>query len=626
MKKKFFYSMLAAATMLVSCNSEDEVVNNNPFSEGEDGYVAFTIQLPQANATTRSNDEFDDGDAVEYQVKNATLVMFTGASENAATFCGAYNMNVNSFSLVGSTTDQCTSEGKVSAKVTAPTVSGKLYAYVIINHNNIISSPSATGVTLQTHDGTSLGTTDVTTATTFEEFSKLVLANIGGETNGFVMVSSPVNNAVAGASAPATKNVSTLAELDKNKIKPTATEAEADPAGEIFVERAAVKVTVSTSLTGTPGLTTESSVKYDAATFAWALQNENIAYYNTRQMDASWLDLAADGTEGTVPSSTKYRFASGYAIHTGVVRTYWGTDVNYNTDVTGSSTYKFKPLPTGVAYIDKAMNTSAYTFENTFDVDRQASKNTTQVALSVKFNGGKSFYIASTNGGNNILQVPDASGTEKKVQEYIMEYLRSNNADFNTWYLNDSKNRITVTMTNRTSPFNGYHKIATVVRETGAATLPTGITETDLVTLINNVMNFKYYENGVAYYRVRIKHFGAELASGEETPWEAGNHSTNNITGVYKTFNGTSLTDVQANANYLGRYGVLRNNWYKLDISGIKQIGYPLPGDPNTPGDPNNPDGPDPWTPDTPDDEVENYIAVKIHVTPWALRKQSVVL
>ena len=60
-------------------------------------------------------------------------------------------------------------------------------------------------------------------------------------------------------------------------------------------------------------------------------------------------------------------------------------------------------------------------------------------------------------------------------------------------------------------------------------------------------------------------------------------------------------------ADYLGRWGVLRNNWYKLTVTGIRHIGKPEPDEPG----------------DEPDDEVDKYISVKIHVMPWTLRRQS---
>lgn len=615
MKKKFFYSMLAAATMLVSCNSEDEVVNNNPFSENGDGYVAFSIQLPQANATTRSNDEFDDGNPrpEEYQVRNAKLFLFVGPNETNAQFEAVYDLNVKAFNTDGNATDQCTSEGTVSQKISNPSLgaSDNLYAYVIINDNGLITSTEL--------DGTDF------TSMTFPAFSKIIMSNIGNTTNGMLMTNSPVNDAVGGTSAPVTSNITTLAKLDPAKIYNSESQAEANPAGEIFVERAAVKVTVKkgSSMTGT--LTSAPTVAYNANTITWELLNENQKYYNARQMKAAWLPLAAiaDGSAKAEGSSTiyntanLYRFASAAPIHTiagtKIVRTYWGEDVNYN-QTPSASTYVFKTNPTTFAKEVNTTGVSVYTFENTFDVDHQSSTNTTMIGFTVTFNGGENFYTANTLGESNILLIPTSIKTGTKVQDYISEYLQNNNSDFLAWYTaNPGENGIAVTMTDDAT--NGTSTVATLTKtSTSAPALPASIT----TALVNGAIKFKFYNSGKAYYNVRIKHFGAELANKAETPWVAANHKANSIDGVYKTIKDGALTSDETNQNYLGRYGVLRNNWYIIDVDGIKKIGQPLPGDPSVPGDP--------FFPDTPDDEVENYIAVKIHVTPWALRKQSVIL
>lgn len=624
MKKQFFYSMLAAAAMMASCSSDREIAPINGVEDGGDGYVAFNISMPQFGNVTRANDDFSDGDPVpaEYKVFNAHLVLFSGGSESTAKFCGAYKMDISNFDEIGSATDQCTSEGKVTQKISKPTLGStdKLYAYVIINHNGIITNPSATSVDIKTTDGTDDVTMTVDNTVTFPVFSKYVLSTYGDrEVGGLLMTNCPLNG-VKGGTEAAVDKLYTLATLDATKIYPTASAAEADPAGEVFVERAAAKVTVSVSAGITGTLEDDASITYDKANIMWVLNNENQAYYNTRQMKSDWLSLAANQTtykEATVPTTTLYRFVSKDAIHSAEFRTYWGEDVNYNIDEWATANkFSFKANPTA---IDKEMGTSVYTFENTFDVDHQNSYNTTQVAFAVKFNEGKTFYTASTYGANKILQLPAASSGEK-VQDYIMKYLKSNNTEFKAWYDHDGSNRITVTMSDGT---DGRSTVATLTAESSAEAfdvLGGTFTSTSLIADINAAITFNYYKNGMAYYHSRIKHFGAV---NPETPWDATNHSSNTIAGVYKTFGTSSLTDQEAEANYLGRYGVLRNNWYQVEVAGIKQIGTPLPGNPSkdTPTDPE-----DPWTPDTPDDEVENYISVKIHVTPWALRKQSVTL
>lgn len=599
--KKLFYSALFAAA-LTGCSNETEVVEPvvDPQPEvlpGGEGYVGFSIQLPTTPGT-RANDVFDDGTPVpdEYKVNNATMFIFKGTDEATATFDNAYAMNVNTFVADGTPTDQCTTEGIVSSKITKPeTTSGEnIYAYVMINSNSMIDLA-----------GNTIGGTSYI-GKNFADFSKIVLTKLGDSSNGFVMTNAPVANKVGGTSDPSGATISTLAKLDANKIYATQAAAEADPAGEVYMERAAAKVTVALdpSMAADPGISADPSVKFDKATIKWTLSNVNTKYYNTRQMSSDWLSFHAQGDggsnpniEGTPNSATLYRFVSGTAIHDQVYRTYWGEDVNYNTDESFS-------VP-GTIDINKTPGNSVYTFENTFDVDHQIVKNSTGVAVSATFNGSKSFYIADAYGANKILQEPTyTGGSEEKIQDYIMKYLCNNYTKFKAWYdVTGDANRITVTMDN-TDPTNA--KVTAVTKVSGADDLPVDFGETEIMNALNAI-KFQYYALGVAYYNVLIKHFGDA-----ETPWDRVNHTVNSIQGVYKTIGSTSLTDPLPNNNYLGRYGVVRNNWYKIEITGIRQIGSPTISGPVGGGDP--------------DDNVDNYLSVKIHITPWAVRDQKVEL
>jgi hypothetical protein len=103
----------------------------------------------------------------------------------------------------------------------------------------------------------------------------------------------------------------------------------------------------------------------------------------------------------------------------------------------------------------------------------------------------------------------------------------------------------------------------------------------------------------VAYYAVRIKHFGDT-----DTPW--------NVEGQGVTAGGNSLIypNPSAGANdgwFLGRYGVVRNNWYDISVNSIQTL-----GDATIPAFTNDPD-----------DVLENYISVSINVLSWSKHSQS---
>lgn len=588
MKKIFFSAMLAAA-FLASCSSESELKPAaGEVADGETGYVGFTIGLPTAKGT-RANDEFDDGTPSpdEYKVNNATLFLFGGNSEADAKFIAAYPMNITNFETNGTDHDQCTTEGVVTAELLKPSAGDNLFAYVMLNHNDMVqvtkSSESTTPASTTKINGEELAV-----GTSFADFSKLEMTELGRTSDNLVMTNAPVCNETGGAVAPpAAAQITTLAKLERSKIFATEAKAQAEPAGEAYVERAAAKITVTATMADEDAIKADANVKYSKASIKWAVNNENKAYYNARQMKRDWLFYAADGAEGTVKAETKFRFLSGSAIHQGVVRTYWAEDMNYSNGVTTG----FKAIPTAAEITTPAQDgKSVYVTENTFNVDNQKEKNTTGLSISATFNDGKDFYIASTYGDNKILQRVDVASTDKEtVADYIKKYLRNNNSAFKAW-LGSGATDFAVTMND--DAVAGTATVATV----SGTDLPAGITP----GYINNLIKFKFYKGGVAYYNLLIKHFGDV-----ETPWSREKHTENTIAGIYN-----AAAPATPETNFLGRYGIVRNNWYRIEISGINQIGDPIVV---TPGE-------------TPDDKTKNYLSVKIHILPWALRTQSEIL
>ena len=122
------------------------------------------------------------------------------------------------------------------------------------------------------------------------------------------------------------------------------------------------------------------------------------------------------------------------------------------------------------------------------------------------------------------------------------------------------------------------------------------VTDTDLATFKASI-KVNEFKDGYAYYTVLIKHFGDEL-----TPWNSATKTTASYPGD------------DAEKNWLGRYGVLRNNWYELSITGVAAIGASTPGELDVNND------------DTPDDNLKRYISCKINVLSWAKRTQSTIL
>lgn len=101
--------------------------------------------------------------------------------------------------------------------------------------------------------------------------------------------------------------------------------------------------------------------------------------------------------------------------------------------------------------------------------------------------------------------------------------------------------------------------------------------------IIGRFCAVRYYHSSVCYYDVLIRHDQA-------------------------------ITTKMA----LGRYGVVRNNWYHLELQSVSGPGTPWIPDPSDP-DPTNP-----TPPDTDDDEADAYLSVQITINPWTYWTQGV--
>lgn len=589
---KFLLSAIAAAS-LTACSDSPEIVDNNKGHWNADGtgYVSLSISMPDnvgSKGSRANNYIFEKGDDNEYAVKNATLVIFSGDTDDEASMKieAAYDLPL-SFTTEGGDGNQIISKGKLTKQINKIT---KTYAKALV----ILNMPSNLHL-----DGNSL-TYDVTTATgtttetfngTFTDFQALQSKlNVDvDDTKGFTMTNAPLTKGQSGTTVPTTGETTTLATIDKDNIKPTAEEASNHPAAEIYVERSVAKVTVNNSTGTTPTITTNTNIKYSID--GYVLDNTNTTSYIVRNADETatkWYNLKSKSA--SVSGSDQYRFIGTSPVYGSYYRTYWAKDPNY-TNPAGETGQAKVGLETNTTYdtftsIDKA----SYCRENTFDVENQTQENTTRAILRVQMwtgedgNKGHTYYMynddattftdnlasAANNIVNNLAGVP--SGTT--VQEVVLEGL-----------------------------VNGKAKIKHIKINSSATEVSNG---NIFESLKNYFGDITVYTNGYAYYPVLIKHFGDQL-----TPWNITDAAKKEWTtqpsagGIDQIYpNGDSNRD----ANYLGRYGVVRNNWYELNIKSVKRPGKPAI---NTPKD-------------TPDDELDSYISVSINILSWAKRSQDV--
>ena len=625
--KKFMIAALAAG-MLTACS--DSAVVETPAGGGAQwgadgtGYVSLSINMPTVSGVGRANDTLEDGLPSEYTVKDAVLILFKGENEADAVFEAAYNLPIN-FSNTG--TDQITATSQITKRIAAisATSSENIYALVMLNAANKVFKVTndkdqekfeSTGAQIMDN-----ATWVSMSGKTFKQVQAIACAIPTEITDGLVMVNAPLTNSPSQSGVAPSGNVTTLAVVNKANIRSSAAESANNPAATIYVERTSAKVTIqydeSTGVTdgGLKGTITESnSIKYQIKGFA--LDNTNDQSYIVRSFDTAgdtnhWNTWTGYKSAPLSSLATQYRFAGATAVGSGLYRTYFAKDMNFADDApTGLTTkigvntrgaagtlveshdFDFISVPAAAGYSD-----AAYCRENVFDVKHMDWVNTTRAILKVHFGteGNTDDMVMWNNDTKNFCSVTDATQANGEMAKKIIEL-----AAFKAAYpsITNAENVSVTIEQGNDDPKNVY-------RLTKVTVGSDNITSGDLFNAAKEYFGaINYYVEGIGYYQVRIKHFGDDL-----TPWKNGEGGTPTAGTTSETYPSLSAP------NYLGRYGVLRNNWYNLTIKGVKVIGTPYIEDITSENNKN-----------IPDDEMKTYITVEINILSWAKRDQGVIL
>lgn len=577
MKKTLLFSVALAGLMLGSCSSSDDLNGGNtPANQDGNGYVAFTINLPsQSGSSSRANDVFNDGLAKEYSVHDATLILFTGgATEGKSSFVEAHTLSTAPWQNVGTSDDNITTQSKkIVQKVTKSITNAK--ALVILNNNG----------TLSVGEDGSLKVNNTNFTGTYAEFLAKTDATNGKTLtkDGFYMANAPLANSQGGSVVPAAgTTVTTLTDLT-DKIYDTEAEAKLGTPAEVYVERGVAKVTLNKGEVAKADNGTTDKV--DFAISGWAIDNTNPTTYLVRSTKGftDWMGYANEKC-----TTNPYRFVGHTQIASGLYRTYFAQDMNYDTDATGLQ--RVAEADFKDAYGDA---NPQYCFENTFNVKHQNENQTTLVAIKAKLNSGKDFYIV----GGDQTTLFDKTQLEKLIKNKFLSVEEG-------WVKDNAKNETTsigeddLTLTFDNDAAGVINLTSVTVKSEKLKDSPAVLPATYLEDVKAAVGSVVCYKNGVSYYTVRIKHFGDDL-----TPWKNGELDVK-PGSVYP--DGTKT----AENNWLGRYGVLRNNWYDITVQDVKGLGSATV----------------PELTGTTDDELESYIAVRINVLSWAKRTQGATL
>ena len=558
---KNLFGMAVMATALVGCSSNDNLnpnANDNAGKAGE-AYASFKINLPTVSGTRavdpKTGTEFDGGTAAEYEVKNGTILIF----DNSGNFVEKADLGtMNPWTDVKK--DGVTTAAIATVKLKKVSVGGNYQALVLLN-NDVDATTKK--VTLPT------ATTD-TYVNWSKDISKVNADNYAKTTDGIFMANAPMYTSK-------TTEPTTLVKIKKVCASPE--EAQATAATVVYVERGLAKVTMNDFTTSGYSI---NGGTYDGATVKiekWQLDVTNKSTFPVHQI----YDLSS-ATKGFADIWKTDRFYDG--TNTAFQRVYWGVDPNYdNTDYLTLSNCKnaFNMIKNKDVKGDAGSANPQYCLENTFNLDNMMQGQTTRVVFKAVFtpkdfpSTEKTFYKI----GNNTAVWKE---TDLKTQIHTVAVTVMGITDLTEQANYEVKLNAS---TNNISGEAGLHKITAdniEYKGTGTSLVDAnidkineklGLTETGIST----------YLNGEAYYIARIKHFNAL------TPWNPGE--------AYGS----------KNKEYLGRYGVLRNNWYELSVNKVSGLGYHEVPE---------------VKPTVPDDENDQYINVEVKILDWAKRSQSI--
>lgn len=573
MKKIHLFAFALAAALMTGCS--DEVGNEagqggmGSATVGE-GFMSVAINLPTTSGGGRASVEgFEDGLDSEYAVKDGKLLIFGGNSETDATLQAEYTLDV---------TDPWTdASGQITTTKTIPVsttemTGPKFYAVVILNANN-----------------QSLGLTKGTSKIADLEAKTLTVSESALRSDGFMMINSPLSTVAGGVSQPSGVTIMKYPSFDATKIKSDATAALQDPAATIYVERMHAKVT----LTKGESMSSPSTALGTMEVLGWALDNTNKSTYLMRNVKASDAWWAYKSTKTGNPSP-EYRFIEDDPVAAGLYRTYWCTDPNYNIDYAAAN---FNTIAASDLKTTFGTDNPQYCLENTFDTDHMTEQNTTAIIVKAQFNNGEDFYVANSD----YTTIYDEDGTKDLVKAMLLKYVETVKNEWIKEGTMDGEDIATVTLTadnnkkvSATAITLGDCKDITFADGKGKTSFQT--TLNNQLTELNKNFNVYLYKDGVAYYRLLVKHFGDE-----DTPWTESDKSGNDSY--------PDVTDATGENQWLGRYGMVRNNWYDITVTGARELGSPTI----------------PEVTNNPDDDVNN-LAVTINILSWAKRSQSVIL
>lgn len=551
--------MFALATLVFAACSDDHAIsdgNSDVVTDPSgDAWVALNIKTPAAVTRGLNIPNQENAITGEYEIEDVKAIFFDG-DQDASLVTKVIDLNTGSGDLTSSGASSNSKAFQIPA--TSKTI------LIIANPGSGFSSVG---------EGSSF--VDVNKAVKDESITTSV-----AKTGTFLMTNSK------GHLEPSDNSGNTI-NLTLYKSQDVAVK---NPLA-IYIDRVVAKVRVYTS----DGAMDNSTASIYSP--KWILNVTNKWYYPVSRRIKTWNEDPANTPDarGTcVTPFDRYEIGS-YRVDPNYNNTNIG-EWNEANQVAYTNNYNFVSASTNASAISWNEISSAsnpvteYCLENTQEKEYNIHAYTTQVLLQANFAPKKLKKLdggtVDVGEGESWMIVNGVSYTYDTLMDWIENELtkkyKDGNPDgypasistaFNRYvkYVDSSK-EVTI-------PTGDEFKQSGQSAETQAAALKQKFVDARLAVENKGAGSYGtvfYYDGGVSYYKIMIKHDDSDKAMNE-----------------------------------FGEFGVVRNSVYDINIKGFNNPGYPTIPDPD---------------PDMPDENDETWLSIQINVNPWTWYSQEEIL
>lgn len=550
---------LVALGIMASCSNDNDVAPGvTPEPVPSDAmYISFNLSLPEVSGTRVSNKGYDDGEENEYAIHNIYLHLFradvknnSSAGEAEARFFKSYQIGFDEEDWTDGGGNPITGKQKVTFQITGLNEQAlkdyDFYGLIVVNQ------PS------DTHFSAPTEASEASEATLFSTWNTNTIMTAsnrhydGAPADVISMIPTlDGTEYFTMTNAPLydeeEKTVTYLRKLEEDQFKKSPEQAQ-KAAATFYVQRGVAKVALDNDDFEDFDVSNDDEATVDV--LGWALDVTNLKTYPVQQVEEA---TAFDGTSEPKGIWSADHFLSTSYLENTYQHIYWSKDPNYSATYNTQASSEFNYIANNIQWNDPTF--VEYCLENTMTEKSMQKTQSTRAVF-------KCHYKLDGETVSSFLMYP---GTDLAyaIPSTVTINSQAQSSDDPTTY--------------------GMYSLKELISDSDE------LAKAKVAMKMANDADFVYYyPNGVTYYSAIIRHFDNDEAGLDEDNY------------TYET-----LENYQN--KQLGRYGLVRNNSYAMNITGFQ--GFGLPFIPTTPPDPD--DKPDP---------VKYNVMLEINVLNWTKR------